>query len=133
MGPHIVRVVDSVGNIAVATFEVTEAWPAPYLRALPSSVKPGEQMTVVGGGAPRNAKIMVHFWNGNQGEGRPEVTADAAGNFHCAFDVPWLVGLELVKPGHHRVSADATRAGFPSYRVNTFVEVPEYCPPGLLQ
>jgi hypothetical protein len=132
-GSHIVRVVDSVGNIATTSFEVTEAWPAPYIRAIPSLVKPGDQLTVVGGGAPRNTKIMVHFWNGNQGDGRPELTSDEAGNFQCTIEVPWLVGIELVKTGRHRVSADAVRAGIPSFRVNAFLDIPDYMPPGFLQ
>ncbi len=133
VGPHTIRVVDSVGNVATTMFEITEAWPGPYLRAMPSTAKPGEQITVIGGGAPKNSKIAVHFWNGNQGDGRPAIDTDDQGNFQCAFELPWLVGVELVKPGRHRISADAARAGCPSYRVNAFVEVPEYMPPGSLQ
>jgi hypothetical protein len=133
VGMHVLRVVDSVGNIATAKFEVTEAWPAPYLRALPSSRKPGELLTIGGGGAPRNSKVMVYFWTGNRGEGRPEVIADDAGNFQCAFELPWLVGVELVKPGRHRISASRARGEASSYHVNTYVEVLEYAPPESLQ
>jgi hypothetical protein len=134
VGPHTIKVVDSVGNVATARFEVTEAWPAPYIRAVPSSISPGEQLTVIGGGAPRDGKIMVHFWNGNHGDGRPE-TADQAGNFQCVLEVPWLVGMDLVKPGRHRVSAGPApvAGGSPPYHINTFVEVPGYSAPETLQ
>ncbi|MDQ3779313.1 MAG: hypothetical protein M3354_02020 [Chloroflexota bacterium] len=132
-GQHIIRAVDSLGNVATTTFGVAPAWPAPSVRAVPSEAKPGEVISLVGGGAPAGKELTIFLWREHQGWGFAKVIPDERGEFSGSLEIPWLLGsLELVKPGRYKLSVSPTQGG-PPFEAHTNMVIPPFSPPGVLE
>ena len=107
-GRHMLRAVDSLGNIAETEFEVTSAWPIPYMRVMPRNFKPGDILHFVGGGAPANSKLTIFFWQNNSGDGVANIDVNNLGEFAGSFNIPFTRGgFEVIEPGRHRISVTA--------------------------
>jgi hypothetical protein len=132
-GYHAMKIVDSIGNNAVTPFEIATAWPAPWLRAVPETVKPSEELTVVGGGAPKDCELEIFLWTGDTGSGIAHTKTDQRGEFLGKFDLPWTVqALKLVEPGRHRLTV-APREGGAPFETTTYIDIPVFSPPGVLE
>lgn len=131
-GKHALRAVDSLGNAAETTFDVPSAWRPPYLRAMPTLVRPGETLTLVGAGAPASCTLTVFLWQGNGGHEITRAEADAIGDFEASFEVPWHQGKELIASGRHRVSVAASGGGI-DFHAQTYVEIAPASLPGIIE
>lgn len=134
-GDHVIRAVDSLGNAAETKFRVATAWPSPSLRAVPSKIRPGETLALVGGGAPKSIGLSIMIWNGQQGFGIPDskVKTDERGEFEASLEFPWLLNYMTVMPkGRLKLSLICMEGGLP-YEAITYIEVLHYSPPGTFE
>lgn len=133
VGKHSIRAIDTLGNSALASFDVTVAWPTPSVRVVPDVAHPGTEVTVVGGGAPPGIELTTFLWQESGGTGVATASVDERGEFAVRFVVPWLLGgLEVLRPGRHRVSLTPTEGG-PRFETHTHLEVPPFSPPDTIE
>ena len=132
-GKHSIRAIDSLGNVARSEFYVTPAWPFPTVRVLPTSARPDDSVTLVGGGAPPLTELSVFYWIGHSGWSFATLTSDERGEFAGAIVIPWMFGqLQLIQPGRCKLQL-IPKEGGAQFRAHTYIDILPFNPPGILQ